>query len=179
MAAELGRVGVGIELSAEFAALAPKTSESARGFLNSLDVADGRRELYRRVILDLRLLKYTRILAKRLRDRGFDLCWAFVRKSRRRPRGAWDVAAADIDLAAGGDEASRTQLLVTAHQLASVRPLSKFGIDSTFQAISPDAPPVGCYWYPDGRLLASPRSSTAPGRDSRGRSVVSAGSGSS
>lgn len=156
MAAELGRMGVGIELSAEFAALAPQASESARGFLRSLDVADGRRELYRRVILDLRLLKYTRILAKRLRDKGFDLRWAFVRKARRRPRGTWDVAAADIDLAAHGDETSRPRLLMTAHQLASARPLSKFGIDSTFQAISPDAPPVGCYWYPDGRFWRAP-----------------------
>ena len=151
MAEATGRVGYGLELTPDYALQYEETVQSARRFVASVDDDSRRRAEFRRIILELRLLKYAKLLGQRLCDAGVPVSWVRVKKSRRQARQAHHVISADFELVLA-DQASRECAQSTATGLAQKPPLSKFGIDAGFAVRDAvDAARTG-HWFASGRF---------------------------
>ena len=151
MAEAMGRVGYGLELTPDYALQYEKTVQSARGFVASVDDDRGRRGEFRRTILELRLLKYAKVLGQRLCDAGIPVSWVRVKKSRRQARQAHHVISADFELVLA-DQALRERALSTATGSADKPPLSKFGIDAAFAVLHAAAASPTGHWFASGRF---------------------------
>ena len=155
MADAMGRIGVGVELSEDYARQYDRTLQEASEYTDSIVSDQSGRKLFRETILELRLLKFARILGGRLCDQGVGVDWIRVRKSARRPRGPFAVVTADFEIAlsAGGNLLATAEL---ANAIAGRRPLSKFGVEARFAATqSTDAAASG-HWYRGGRFWLPP-----------------------
>ena len=161
MAEAMGRIGYGIDLKPEYAALYGQALRSARSFLSHLAGDEPLRDGFRRAVVGLRLLKFARLLGQRAVGAGADLRWVRVRRSRRRPRDGCAVTAADFELAlADGADAARA--LAAARSAAAVPPLSKFGVDARIAA-RPEAEAARTgWWYPDGHFWKTPSRKRPP-----------------
>ena len=65
-----GRVGYGIELTARYTELYQRTKESAKEFLARLGEDSRRRKNFRQTIIELRLLKFAKLLAQQVNGAG-------------------------------------------------------------------------------------------------------------
>ena len=155
MAEAMGRIGYGIDLQPEYAALYGRALRTARSFLSRLSGDEPLRGEFRRAIIELRLLKFARLLGQRVASAGVDVRWVRVCESRRLPRGGYAVAAGDFELVlATGTDA--LPALSAAERAAAVPPLSKFGVDASIVARPlPDAAREGL-WYPSGQFWKTP-----------------------
>ena len=70
MAEAMGRKGYGLELTTEYAERYEHAAESARQFLSGIGDDSCRREAFRRTILELRLLKFAKLLGRYVADAG-------------------------------------------------------------------------------------------------------------
>ena len=162
MAEAMGREGYGLELTAEYAERYEHAAQSARRFLSRVGNDSGRRDVFRKTILELRLVKFAKLLGQQLVDAGLALAWVRVEKSRRRPARDYQILSADFELVLL-DESPEATVLAAATAAASRPPLSKFGIDPRFVAVaSPDASEAG-YWYVAGRYWNTPSSARPSG----------------
>ena len=155
MAEAMGRVGYGLELTAEYARLYERTARSAKGFLASLDEDSRRREDFRRTIIQLRLLKFAKLLAQQIKEAGLSLLWVRAKESRRRPQQDYHVAAAQFELVLD-DESTREPAVAVAHAAIQRPPLSKFGIDAKLVSVCLADSATDGYWYASGRFWNSP-----------------------
>ena len=149
MAEAMGRVGYGLELTAKYAGLYGGTVQSAADFLSRMDRGDRYREDFRRTIIELRLLKFAKLLGKEVKDAGFAIWWVRAKKSRRQPREDFQVVAGDFDLVLK-DESMREPALVTARSAIERPPLSKFGIDAKLIPVNVAEAATDGHWYSSG-----------------------------
>ena len=81
MAEAMGRIGYGIELTARYTEMYQRTKESAKEFLGRLGQDSLRRRNFSRTIIELRLLKFAKLLAQQLTDAGYNLLWVRAKRS--------------------------------------------------------------------------------------------------
>ncbi len=139
MAEAIGRVGYGIDVSPHYVSQLQAARSEAKAWLCDNGFGDesisNRLKAFRQLIIQLRLLKYGKLLASSLSKAGFEIGGVFVVRSRRKPTSPHKIVRAEFyvivdgELPSGDDaEAIRT----AAIRASSVRPLSKFGIEPTF-----------------------------------------------
>ena len=155
MAEAMGRVGYGLELTARYARLYERTALSAKNFLSRVGDDSHRREEFRRTIIELRLLKFAKLLAQRVKEAGFPIQWVRVKESCSQPQQGYHVVAAEFDLVLD-DESMQESALVTAHAAVARPPLSKFGIDAKLVPVKLSDSATDGYWYLSGRFWNAP-----------------------
>ena len=155
MAEAMGRVGYGIELSEEYAALYEETLESARGFLSSIHQSSGRRGTFYRTIVQLRLLKFAKLLGQQIKDAGLAINWVRVSESDQSPREGHQIAAANFVLVLNNRREQETAVAI-AYSAVKRPPLSKFGIDARIAASQTEDADASGHWYPKGRFWGDP-----------------------
>ena len=151
MADAMGRIGYGLELTADYALQYEETVGSAHRFVASVDDDSDRRAQFRRTILELRLLKYAKLLGQRLCDADVPVSWVRVKKSRRRVSQEHHVIAADFELALAGRH-SEEGASSAATTVASKPPFSKFGVDAKFVPVDEADAAQGGFWFASGRF---------------------------
>ena len=155
MAEAMGRIGYGLELTADYTQLYERTARSAKEFLSRIGNDSGRRKDFRRTIIELRLLKFAKLLAREIKGAGLGILWVRAKKSRGRPRQDYHVASAKFDLVLG-DESTEEAALNVARAAIQRPPLSKFGIDAKVASVNLTAAATDGYWYPSGRFWNAP-----------------------
>lgn len=155
MAEAMGREGYGLELTTEFAARYEHAAQSVQRFLSGIGDDGRRREAFRKTILELRLLKFAKLLGQYIVDADLPLSWVRVKKSLRRPSYDHQVISADFELALA-DESIGADATATAAAAASRQPLSKFGIDARFVPIAQADAAESGHWYASGRYWNAP-----------------------
>ena len=167
MAEAMGRVGYGIELTPEYAEHYERVAQSARSFLERVDGDQRRRDDFRRTIIDLRLLKFAKVLGREMTAIGIDLEWIKVEKSVRPQSLAHHIVSGDFELVLA-DESTAEGALATACSAIRRPPLSKFGIDAKVNlATLKNADAVG-NWFPLGQFWQVPQTT----RPTKGRPHV-------
>ena len=155
MAEAMGRVGYGIELTAEYTKFYERTRKSAIDFISRIRDDYNRREHFRRTIIELRLLKFAKLLGQQVTADGFPVAWIRANKCNRQPGQEHQVAAAVFDIVLN-DESPGEAALNSAHVAMKRAPLSKFGIDARCTAVKLTESWTDGYWYPSGRFWNNP-----------------------
>ena len=156
MAEAMGRVGYGIELTAGYNQFYKQISESAETFLCSINEADNRRRIFRNTILELRLLKFARLLAREIAAFGLPILWVRVERGTCPPRQEHQVVSAVFDLVTE-HWSEQDSLRAVAISAIARAPLSKFGIDATISVATPDISTTDGYWYCSGQFWSEPQ----------------------
>ena len=99
--------------------------------------------MFRKTIIELRLLKFARLLARHVADAGFPILWVRAEESSCNPRQEHQVVSAVYDLVLNNGSDQDSALYVADAAIARA-PLSKFGIDADG------------YWYLSGRFWSEP-----------------------
>lgn len=92
-------------------------------------------DAFKKKIIDLRILKYGRVLTKKLKSEGITASKIWAEYSNIHPTGKYDISSATYTLLIEGglsDEA----LQKTISEITNIPPLSKFGISSLFVIIN-------------------------------------------
>lgn len=155
MAEAMGRVGYGLELTAEYADMYECTAQSAKDFLSQIDDDRCVREAFERTIIELRLLKFAKLLGQQVTDAGFAVSWVRAKKSSRKPRQDFQVAAGEFDLVLS-DGSSPESALTAAHSAVKRKPLSKFGIDAEIIPVNRTEAATHGHWYSAGWFWKPP-----------------------
>ncbi len=155
MAEAMGRTGYGLELTAEYAKRYEQTFESAKRFLALLEDDSRHRDAFRETIIELRLLKFAKLLGKQVTEAGFGVSWVRAGKSCRQPAYSFQVASGDFELVLN-DESVREPALAAARHAIQRKPLSKFGIDADIVPIGAAAAAVQGHWYASGYFWNPP-----------------------
>ena len=162
MANAMGRVGYGLELTDEYAEFYEHTEQSARGFIARLEGDSSRREDFRQVIVQLRLLKFARLLGQQIKDAGVPISWVRTAETGHQPRQGSYVVSAQFDIVVD-DESAREAALSAAHFSIDRPPLTKFGIDATLVATALADSDTEGYWYSSGRFWNTPHTERPAG----------------
>ena len=155
MAEAMERVGYGLELTSEYARSYERSAQSARGFLARLEEDSHRRENFRRTIIQLRLLKFAKLLGQHIKDTGLAVSWVRTAESHHRPRQDFYVVAAQFDIVVE-DDSTQEAALSAACSAIERPPLSKFGIDAKLTSAKPADSDTDGYWYSSGRFWNTP-----------------------
>ena len=155
MAEAMGRVGYGLELTVAYKQFYEHIATSADSFLSNVREGNNRRGIFRKTIIELRLLKFARILARHVADAGFPIMWVRAEESSCNPRQEHQVVSAVFDLVLNNGSDLDSALYVADAAIARA-PLSKFGIDARIIVkLEKDATTDG-YWYLSGRFWSEP-----------------------
>ena len=155
MAEAMGRVGYGLELTPKYARTYGVAARSAKDFLARLGKDSRRRKGFYRTIIELRLLKFAKLLGQQIKDAGLAVCWVRVAESNRPTRRDYYVVSAQFDIVV--DDQSIHEAVLSAAQSAIERPpLSKFGIDAKLTPTSLTDSDTDGYWYSSGRFWNAP-----------------------
>ena len=155
MAEAMGRVGYGLELTAAFGSKYAHVARSAKGFLGRLVEDDGRRSAYYQTIIQLRILKFAKLLAREIRSAGLSISWVRAKQRSNAPMQENHVVTAAFELVLE-DESMLETALITAHSAICRPPLSKFGIEAKLAAVSDVVSPTDGYWFASGRFWNTP-----------------------
>ena len=155
MAQALGRIGYGIELVSEYHQLYDRTLSSAEAFVSHTGRDVRRRQIFRRTIIELRLLKFARLLAREVADARLPIAWVRVMEKERAPSSHHHVVSANFYLGMYGESCPESVLHV-AHAAVARAPLSKFGIDAKISLTGSNERLTGQYWYSSGRFWDQP-----------------------
>ena len=155
MAEAMGRVGYGLELTAEYTQRYDVSRRRACDFLASLNSDERMHEIFHQTILELRLLKYAKVLGQRLNQSTAEVSWVRVRKSRRKPTRQFQIIAADFDVVINDSDLGETAH-AAAYELIEQRPLSKFGVDARISVSLEGDSSMRGYWYTSGFFWQSP-----------------------
>ena len=155
MAEELGRRGYGLELTPEYADRYEQTLESAKRFLSLIEDDSRHRDAFRETIIELRLLKFAKLLGKQVTEAGFGVLWVRANKSCCRPAHSFQVACGDFELVLE-DESKREPALIAAQRAVERQPLSKFGIDAHLVPVGAAAATAHGHWYASGYFWNPP-----------------------
>ena len=162
MAEAMGRVGYGLELTAEYADSYERVARSAEVFLDRLEGDSKRRVSFYQTIIQLRMLKFAKLLGKHLKESGLAISWVRAAESDQRPRQEYQVAAAQFDIVVD-DASAKAAALFAACSAIERPPLSKFGIDAKLvPKVLADSDDDG-YWYSSGRFWNSPETERPTG----------------
>ena len=162
MATMMGRVGYGLELSPRYVSQFPATLAATTTWWSSyrdrLETVAQRRTVFKTTILELRLLKFARIIASHLISLGIPVEWVRVSRRQRHPDQPFKILSANFDIACEPVKGKRN-VVALATAKANARPLSKFGVQPTFTLVSVHSPPPGGFWYESGKFWRQPRRS--------------------
>lgn len=161
MAEAMGRIGYGLELTAEYTKSYARTLQSAKGFLRSIHNDANDRDDFRRTIIELRLLKYAKLVGKYVKEAGFPVSWVRVEESTRRPEPDYKIISGDLELVVS-DMSLGKQALAKANAVSQRPPLSKFGIDAEFVLVDLGDAAKDGYWYSSGRFWNTPSAIQPP-----------------
>ena len=75
MAEAMQRVGYGIELTSSYKEIYKDVAKSAETFIAGIGETNSRREVFRRTIIELRMLKFARLLARQVVEVGLPVMW--------------------------------------------------------------------------------------------------------
>ena len=155
MAEAMGRIGYGLELTAKYTRFYDHTLKSAKRFLRRIDTDTSYRADFHRTIVELRLLKYAKLVGKYVKAAGFPVSWVRVEKSIRQPEPDHKIISGDLELVLT-DSSLGSQALVTANTLSTRPPLSKFGIDAEFMLVDQEDAATDGFWFASGRFWNAP-----------------------
>ena len=160
LAHAMGRRGFGVELSPASVSQFDTTLQTATDWWahkqSDLVERSSRRQHFEATILQLRMLKYARILGLGLQSRGLGVCWVRALPSGEPSDRKYAETAVTFDVATTVDACTA---LVAARQIGDSKPLSKFGLDASFTAAIPDASRTEGLWYRDGKFWRAPTAS--------------------
>ena len=139
MAEAIGRVGYGIDVSERYVAELHVARRDANDWVERMGFDDAsvsnRRTWFKQLIIQLRILKFGKLLASSLSNAGFDLAGVFVTRSRRKPQSPHKIVCANFQILVDErlpSENEANAICAAAVKESSIRPLSKFGIEPTF-----------------------------------------------
>ena len=155
MAEAMGRVGYGIELVDRYLQLYEQTALSAESFISHVGRDAELRNNFRKTIIELRLLKFAKLLAREVAQVGLPISWVRVNESNSTPRLGHQVISVGFDLVMG-DDFDRESVLNVASAAAARAPLSKFGIDAKISASPLTEAEIDGYWYSSGQFWKVP-----------------------
>lgn len=162
MAEAMGRIGYGIELTAHYTTWYERTRRSARTFVAQMLENEDRRQDFRRTIIELRLLKFGRLLAKQLHSAGFPVLWVRTTKAKGEPIRRNHVVAGEFRLVV--DSESMAEVTLAAARGAVGRPpLSKFGVEARLSAERAEGSSRDGYWYQSGKFWTTPHTEPPTG----------------
>ena len=162
MAEAMQRVGYGIELTPRYKAIYGDVAKSAEAFLAGIREDHSRREVFRKTIIELRLLKFARLLARKVAEVGLPVLWVRVEESECGPRLDHRVASANYEIVMS-DESYRHSVLEIASAATARPPLSKFGVDARIAVTAAEHSLEDGYWYVSGRFWNDPLSGRPEG----------------
>ncbi len=155
MAEAMGRIGYGLELTAKYASSYDHTARSARDFLARLGRDSSRRRTFHQTIVELRLLKFAKLLGRRIQEAGVAVLWVRTSKNRCPPRREYDVISAQFEVVVADQSVSESVLSV-AQSAIERPPLSKFGVEAKLVLVSLANSDMDGYWYKSGRFWNAP-----------------------
>ena len=164
MAGAMGRAGYGLDLTTGYTQLYDRMVQSARRFLSRIGDDGNRREDFRRTIIELRLLKFAKLLGKYIKEEGLPILWVRVAKSCRPPETDFKIVAGDFELALA-DESLGERAVSVATSAIERPPLSKFGIDAKLVPVRLADAVTSGYWYASGRFWNAPTSEQPPTKE--------------
>ncbi len=156
MAEAMGRVGCGLELTSKYAELYEQTKRSAEHFLSRIDNDSLRREDFHQTIIQLRLLKFAKLLAYEFKRAGVEILWVRAKESCRRPQQAHHLVTGEFELVLESESAQQAALSITDSVIVRP-PFSKFGIDARLSFLRFEGSDIDGYWYSSGRFWNAPR----------------------
>ena len=162
MAEAMQRVGYGIELTPRYKTTYENVAKSAEAFLAGIREDHSRRKVFRKTIIELRLLKFARLLARQVAEVDLPVLWVRVEEGNCTLRQEHQVASADYEIVMS-DEADRDSVLEITRAATARPPLSKFGIGARITVTSAEGSPEDGYWYVSGRFWNDPQSTRPVG----------------
>ena len=159
MAEAMGRRGIGLDISQGYVDQFEATQQRTRKWFlrraEDLDAEMHRRKVFYQTIVELRLLKYGRLLAKQMEANGFVVRRVHVVKSVSPPDAKFKiVSGVFIVILTQPDRCDEAQGFLQESCLK--RPLSKFGIEPTFRVTNSEGPKIPEYYYEDGKFWEPP-----------------------
>lgn len=147
----MGRRGYGLDLSPRFVAEYQRTLASASSWWKAkkshFALSADRRKVFRETILQLRLLKFGRLVSDRLSSDLHRPRWVRVVGYESGSLERYKITRGEFELIFDDDSCEQTVIRL-AQEAAAKRPLSKFGIEAEFRVVKTcDARRDG-RWYP-------------------------------
>ena len=158
MAEAMNRVGIGVEIAPSYVAKFEETFNRAHdwflGRRNELEESRSRHDVFRRTIVELRLLKYGALICKRLAQNGFAVRSLHVANSAIDPSGKFKIVTGSFEAEVDNLEVS-DDLVEFLQKISVSRPLSKFGIEPIFK-VSTGRATAAKYWFKNGKFWEEP-----------------------
>ena len=155
MAEATGRLGYGLELTQEYIEAYSHTRKRATEYVKRLEYDTSNRKIFHNIIVQLRLLKYAKVLGQSLSKQGQDIAWVKVEEREGVPSSSHQVAMAQFVI--GTDDLSSAGSIETKAQTISARPpLSKFGIEAKFLVKGASYNLTDCHCFPSGAFWNAP-----------------------
>ena len=160
MAEAMGREGIGFDISQRYVDQFEATRVGTRQWferkLQELGAAEERRKIFYQTIVELRLLKYGSLLAKRLEANGYRVKRMHVSKSAAKPDAKFKIVTGIFE-AVLAEDASCQSVLQFLDEISVKRPLSKFGVAPMFRVANCEQSPAPKYWYESGKFWEQPK----------------------
>ena len=160
MAEVMGRQGIGVDISQryvdQFEATRTQTRQWFESKLQELDATEERRKIFYQTIVELRLLKYGSLLAKRLESNGYMIKRMHVSKSAEKPSAKFKIVTGVFE-AILAENAPCNNVLQFLGETSVKRPLSKFGVAPIFRIAISEKSPAPRYWYESGKFWEQPK----------------------
>ena len=159
MANAMGRLGFGVEIAQRYVDRFPITLEQSHDWFiqrkREIEDSKCRQKIFHNTIVELRLLKFGRIIGKHLVEAGFPLEWVHVIRTADMPEVKHKITTATFEVKVGDLQIS-TGIIDLLNEISKQRPLSKFGVQPLFQVTDSERPVPPQYWYRNGRFWAEP-----------------------
>ena len=159
MASAMGRIGYGVELSRNYVNRFHDTVQQSIVWYeqksNELSEAQIRSAIFRDTIVQLRLLKFGRIVAQMMTHKGYVIEWIHVGRSTEEPTETHKVVVGRFNIKLASRRALDPALALLKNHLCK-RPLSKFGVQPEFNVSSANSSVSSRYWYEDTKFWLRP-----------------------
>ena len=159
MADAMGRLGFGVEIAQRYVDRFPVTLQQSQDWFirrkREIEDSKCRQKIFHNTIVELRLLKFGRLIGKHLTEAGFPLEWVHVIRTTDRPEVKHKITTATFEVKVGDLELS-AGIINLLNEISKQRPLSKFGVQPLFQVTDSERPVPPQYWYRNGRFWAEP-----------------------
>ena len=155
MAEAMDRKGYGIELSTDYARRYERTKKTANDFMSAILQHGHRYAEFHRTIIELRLLKFAKLLGKQVNDAGIKVLWVRTSKSRNNPQRDHQIVSGKFDIVLDDKTLLESATNIANWAIKRV-PFSKFGIDAQCLAFTSFSASTDGFWYKSGRFWNKP-----------------------
>ena len=159
MAEAMGRTGFGLELSQRYVNTYPDTLKRSREWYRQkvieIENSNLKKKVFYDTIIELRLLKFGKLIGRHLVNKGYPVEWIHITRSRLQADEKYKIVVGDYEVKVA-DLNQQSAIVKSLKEISDTPPLSKFGVQPVFHVSDTERTPLPEYWYREGKYWSEP-----------------------